>query len=253
MSWRDCGLGRTLCSPLASNRNQGYLIRRKRCAPSRKEPKNREVTWCYNRQEDLTLFGSTPVVQHNKLSGRPVGRVRCRCEAWPRCSDNDRSAMLADLTLRPHARTSRTIRSIDMLLTRFRLIARLIFAAAAGLVAASTLCGSLAFAGGNNGAMFNRSAGQGQWQAANRNAMRVDDVERGAQPFRYQRVAAGSALTPISAEVHGGPRAEQGAQLRTGGSIRADIARYNEERSTPRPSGRQADDPRSPANSPYRN
>jgi hypothetical protein len=26
-----------------------------------KEPKNSEVTWCYNRQEDLTLFGSTLV------------------------------------------------------------------------------------------------------------------------------------------------------------------------------------------------
>jgi hypothetical protein len=141
-----------------------------------------------------------------------------------------------------------------MLPTRFRLISRLIFAAAAGVVAASVLCGSLAFAGGgNNGAMFSRSAGQGQWQAANRNAMRVDDVERGAQPLRYQRVAAGSGLTPISAEVHSGPRAEQGAQLRTGGSIRADIARYNEERSSTRPPGRQTDDPRSPANSTYRN
>jgi hypothetical protein len=83
--------------------------------------------------------------------------------------------------------------------------------------------------------------------------MRVEDVERGSQPFRYQRVAAGSGLTPISAEVRGGPRADQAAQLRTGGSIRADIARYNEERSSPRPSGRQGDDPRSPANSPYRN
>ena len=150
-----------------------------------------------------------------------------------------------------------------MLLTRFRPAARLILAAAAGLVAASTLCASLAYAGGNgnNGGMFNRNAGQaqGQWRAANsanpvnRHAMRVDDVERGAQPFRYQRVAAGSGLTPISAEVRGGPRADQAAQLRTGGSIRADIARYNEERSSPRPSGRQGDDPRLPANSPYRN
>jgi len=147
-----------------------------------------------------------------------------------------------------------------MLLTRFRPIARLILAAAAGLVAAS-LCASPAFAGGNNGGMFNhggmfnRGAGQaqGQWRAANRHAMRVDDVERGARSFRYQRVAAGSGLTPISAEVRGGPRADQAAQLRTGGSIRADIARYNEERSSPRPSGRQVDDPRSPANSPYRN
>ncbi|WP_404604148.1 hypothetical protein [Caballeronia udeis] len=131
-----------------------------------------------------------------------------------------------------------------MLLTRFRSTARLIFAAATGLVAASALCASLAMAGENN---------RGQWPAANRHAMRVVDVDRGAQPFRYQRVAAGSGLTPVSAEVHGGPRAEQAAQLRTGGSIRADIARYNEERSSPRPSGRQADDPRSPANSAYRN
>lgn len=132
-----------------------------------------------------------------------------------------------------------------MLLTRFRPTARLIFAAATGLVAASTLCASLALAGGENN--------RGQWPAANRHAMRVIDVDRGAQPFRYQRVAAGSGLTPVSAEVHGGPRAEQAAQLRTGGSIRADIARYNEERSSTRPSGRQGDDPRSPANSPYRN
>jgi hypothetical protein len=148
---------------------------------------------------------------------------------------------------------SRTPRSIDMLLTRFRLTTCLIFAAAAGMVAALSLCGSVAFAGGNNGVMFGRSAGQGQWPAANRHAMRVVDVDRSAQPFRYQRVAAGSGLTPISAEVHGGPRAEQAAQLRAGGSIRADIARYNEERSSPRPSARQGDDPRSPANSPYRN
>ncbi|WP_213764641.1 hypothetical protein [Caballeronia sp. dw_19] len=145
-----------------------------------------------------------------------------------------------------------------MLLTRFEPIACLILTAAAGLVAASTLCASLAFAGGNNGGMFSRNAGQaqGQWKAVNpvnRHAMRVDDVERGAQSFRYQRVAAGSGLTPISAEVRGGPRADQAAQLRAGGSIRADIARYNEERSSPRPSGRQVDDPRSPANSTYRN
>jgi hypothetical protein len=150
---------------------------------------------------------------------------------------------------------SRTSRSIDMLLTRFSLTARLIFAAAAGLVAALAMCASVAFAGGNNGMVFNHGGAQaqGQWQAVNRRAMRVDDVERSAQPFRYQRVAAGSGLTPISAEVRGGQRTEQGAQLHTGGSIRADIARYNEERSSPRPSGRQADDPRSPANSAYRN
>jgi hypothetical protein len=140
-----------------------------------------------------------------------------------------------------------------MLLTRFRRTARLIFAAAAGVVAASSLCASLAFAGDNHGAMFGHNPVQGQWPAANRHAMRVIDVDRGAQRFGYQRVAAGTGLTPISAEVHGGPPAEQAAQLHTGGSIRADIARYNEERSSPRPSSRQGDDPRSPANSAYRN
>jgi hypothetical protein len=166
--------------------------------------------------------------------------------------------MPADIPFPRHAHAKSDSRSFDMLLTRFRMTARLIFAAAAGLVAASAMCASLAIAGGNNGLMFGHDAAQGQnqgqWQAVNRRAMRVDDVERGAQPFRYQRVAAGSGLTPISAEVRSSPRAEQGAQLRTGGgSIRADIARYNEERSSPRPSGRQSDDPRSPATSPYRN
>ncbi len=167
----------------------------------------------------------------------------------------DRSAMFDGAHSANTLEQSRTTRSIDMLLTRFRPIARLILAAAIGLVAASTLCAPLAFAGGNNGGMFNRNAGQaqGQWKAANRHAMRVDAFERGSQPFRFQRVAAGSGLTPISAEVRGGPRAEQAAQLPTGGSIRADIARYNEERSSSRPAGRQGDAPRSPANSPYRN
>ena len=240
-----------LRTPLQRQEIKPDLIRQKHSGASRKEPKNSEVTWCYNPQEDLTLFGSTPVAQRNKLNDRPVSR-----RVWKRRPDAptiDRSAMLGGAHSANTLEQSRTIRSIDMLLTRFRPTARLILAAATGLVAASTLCASLAFAGGNNGGMFNRNAGQGQWKAANRHAMRVDAFERGAQPFRYQRVAAGSGLTPISAEVRGGPRAEQAAQLPTGGSIRADIARYNEERGSSRPSGRQGDAPRSPANSPYRN
>lgn len=139
----------------------------------------------------------------------------------------------------------RTFCSIDMSLIRNRHARCLMLAAAAGLVAASTTYTPVASAGGVET--------PGPWQAVNQRAMRVEDADNGAQPFGYQRVAAGSGLTPISAEVRGGPRAEQGAQLRGGGSIRADIARYNEERSTPRASGHQSDDSRSPANSTYRN
>jgi hypothetical protein len=147
-----------------------------------------------------------------------------------------------------------------MPLTRIRHARCLILAAAAGLVAASAMFASAALAGGagSNGtvlthSVFNRGEAHGQWQAVNQRAVRVDEVDSGAQPFVFQRVAAGSGLTPVSAEVRGGARADQGAQLHGGGSIRADIARYNEERSTPRASGRQSDDPRSPANSAYRN
>jgi hypothetical protein len=90
--------------------------------------------------------------------------------------------------------------------------------------------------------------------AANRNAMRVIDVERTVEPAHYLLAAAGSTgLTPVSAEVHPGPRADQGTPLRTEGSIRSDITRYNEERSNARGSGRQVDDTRAPANAAYRN
>ncbi|WP_082508392.1 hypothetical protein [Burkholderia sp. Leaf177] len=148
-----------------------------------------------------------------------------------------------------------------MPLTRIRHARRLILAAATGLVAASAMFASVAFAGGegSNGALLTRGVfggggeAHGQWQAVNQHAVRVDDADIDTRPFVFQRVAAGSGLTPVSAEVRGGARADQGAQLRGGGSIRADIARYNEERSTPRASGRQSDDPRSPANSTYRN
>jgi hypothetical protein len=63
-----------LRTPLQCQEIKPDLIRRKRSGASRKEPKNSEVTWCYNPQEDLTLFGSTLVAQHNKLNDIPVGR-----------------------------------------------------------------------------------------------------------------------------------------------------------------------------------
>jgi hypothetical protein len=60
------------------------------------------------------------------------------------------------------------------------------------------------------------------------------------------------AITPVSAESRGVPRPPVNAPVRAG-SIRADVARYNEERGSSRAMPRQADDPRQPEGSPYRN
>ncbi|ASW00272.1 hypothetical protein [Paraburkholderia aromaticivorans] len=63
------------------------------------------------------------------------------------------------------------------------------------------------------------------------------------------------AITPVSAESRTVPRPPANAPVRAG-SIRADVARYNEERggsSAWRAMPRQADDPRQPEGSPYRN
>jgi hypothetical protein len=60
------------------------------------------------------------------------------------------------------------------------------------------------------------------------------------------------AITPVSAESRSAPRPPANAPMRTG-SIRADVARYNEERGASRVMQRQSDDPRQPEGSPYRN
>ena len=60
------------------------------------------------------------------------------------------------------------------------------------------------------------------------------------------------ALTPVSAESRQVPRPPSNMPMRTG-SIRADVARYNEERGAGRPLPRPADDSRPPESSPYRN
>jgi hypothetical protein len=71
-----------------------------------------------------------------------------------------------------------------------------------------------------------------------------------------RRVGDGSvypgALTPVSAESRQVPRAPSNMPMRTG-SIRADVARYNEERGAARPLQRPTDDSRPPESSPYRN
>jgi hypothetical protein len=254
--------GRTNCRPLVLHRNLRLTLIRNEDPHLPESEKKCEVTWCYNHQEHLTLFGSTPVTARNKLVDRPVGGTLLQAQSPDHPTPAGRRCKRKPFP--KHARTSRTPRSIDMSLTRNRHARRLFVAATAGLVAASAMFASVAIAGGaasNNASLahsvFSRGGeAGGQWQAVNRHAMRVDDVDNaagGARPFVFQRVAAGSGLTPISAEVRGGARADQGAQLHGGGSIRADIARYNEERSSPRASGRQSDDSHSPANSPYRN
>jgi hypothetical protein len=72
-------------------------------------------------------------------------------------------------------------------------------------------------------------------------------VRRVVQPADY-----GGALTPVSAETRPAQRSQQNGPMRNG-SIRADVARYNEERGAARAFQRPNDDSRPPESSPYRN
>ncbi|WP_233833071.1 hypothetical protein [Paraburkholderia sp. ZP32-5] len=66
------------------------------------------------------------------------------------------------------------------------------------------------------------------------------------------RMQYAGAITPVSAESRPVPRPPSNMPMRNG-SIRADVARYNEERGAGRSLQRPADDPRPPEGSPYRN
>ena len=122
-----------------------------------------------------------------------------------------------------------------MALISFRKTTRLFASAALGALA---VAGSLALAGPRvewlSSAVFNDSASS-------------------RQSLHYTPVAAKDGLTPVSAEVRPGPRVDQATPMRGAGSIRADITRYNEERSLPRQPGRPSDDSRAPTNANYRN
>lgn len=87
-----------------------------------------------------------------------------------------------------------------------------------------------------------RVAGAGGYRTDNRG-----DARGG---FQYA-----GAITPVSAETHSVPRPPEDETLVRAGSIRADVARYNEERGA---SSRQVPRPpeymgRQPGSSPYRN
>lgn len=82
-------------------------------------------------------------------------------------------------------------------------------------------------------------------------------MRRGAGPAGYPgdgrgRMQYAGAITPVSAESRSVPRPPPNAPVRSG-SIRADVARYNEERGSARAMQRPADDPRQSEGSPYRN
>ncbi|WP_408223133.1 hypothetical protein [Paraburkholderia dipogonis] len=82
-------------------------------------------------------------------------------------------------------------------------------------------------------------------------------VRRVAGPAGYAGDGRGGmqyagAITPVSAESRTVPRPPANAPVRAG-SIRADVARYNEERGSSRAMQRQSDDPRQSEGSPYRN
>jgi hypothetical protein len=123
----------------------------------------------------------------------------------------------------------------NMTLTGIRTITRFL---ASSALAALAVAGTIALAGPRvewiSSAVFDDSAGS-------------------RQSLHYTPVSAKDGLTPVSAEVRTVPHADQAAPFRGAGSIRADIARYNEERSLPRPPGRQSDDGRSATNANYRN
>ena len=66
------------------------------------------------------------------------------------------------------------------------------------------------------------------------------------------RMQYAGAITPISAESRSVPRPPPNGPVRSG-SIRADVARYNEERGSARATQRSTGDPRQAEGSPYRN
>jgi hypothetical protein len=131
-----------------------------------------------------------------------------------------------------------------MALRGFHKTTRFFITAAIGSIA---LAGSVALAVPVDSTWFVHAVGRPQPVAEAR------EVIGHGQSLRYVQVDAKDGLTPVSAEVRAVPRTEQAAPLRGTGSIRADITRYNEERSVPRPQGRPNDDGRPPTAANYRN
>ncbi|APA85993.2 hypothetical protein BJG93_11720 [Paraburkholderia sprentiae WSM5005] len=111
--------------------------------------------------------------------------------------------------------------------------------------------------GGAAAGGFDSHAGAGRAQRGNPNIADANfgygfggyrsGMHRVGNPSVYAAV-----ITPVSAESRPVPHPPPNMPVRNG-SIRADVARYNEERGAARPIQRPADDPRQPGGSPYRN
>ncbi|WMY07982.1 hypothetical protein [Paraburkholderia phenoliruptrix] len=104
-----------------------------------------------------------------------------------------------------------------------------------------------------HGNYVNRDVGRGFQRPAKPDS----NIRRVAGPGAYPGEGRGGIpyrgiITQVSAESRPGQRPQSNAPVRSG-SIRADVARYNEERSSLRTMQRQADDGRPPEGSPYRN
>ncbi|MEM5386876.1 hypothetical protein VSR68_25255 [Paraburkholderia phymatum] len=80
-----------------------------------------------------------------------------------------------------------------------------------------------------------------------------NDVYRNRPSAQYVGTQYAGAITPISTESRPAPRPPANAQSAHVGSIRDDVARYNEERGVSRQIPRPPADSRIPAPSPYRN
>jgi hypothetical protein len=104
--------------------------------------------------------------------------------------------------------------------------------------------------GGQNG--YNRGYNTTQRMAGVNDAYRGDNHGYGrgdSGGFQYA-----GAITTVSAETHSVPRPPEDESMVRAGSIRADVARYNEERGSSRPPPRPPEYmSRPPAPSPYRN
>lgn len=80
-----------------------------------------------------------------------------------------------------------------------------------------------------------------------------NDVYRNRPSAQYVGTQYAGAITPISTESRPAPHPPSSAQSAHVGSIRDDVARYNEERGASRQIPRPPADSRVPAPSPYRN
>jgi hypothetical protein len=103
---------------------------------------------------------------------------------------------------------------------------------------------------GRSGPM--RVADQGGWHERGGRSARSADSQPGRAAGGGNGTYHGGPITPVSEQMHPVPHPPADSPVRAG-SIREDVARYNEERGSFRPLPRGGDVPHPPMPSPYRN